>query len=343
MPSRIKSLPIYYGHIIVTAAFIIFAATDIATFSYGIFFKPLAEEFGWTRSVTSGPYSLSLLLFGFSSIFAGTFTDRFGPRLVVTICSLFLGFGLMLMSQIGSLWQLYLSFGLIIAIGRSGGSVPPVSAVAQWFTNNRGLATGITTAAGGMSMLLTAPFATQLLVKYGWRTAYLILGSLALLLTLLPAQLLRPGPGNTVNGLRCNIHKRSEFFKIKEKQVFLLKHTFSNSQFWLIGIIYFIIKFVAISVMVHLVPHITDMGFSPVSAANVMAVCGLINILARVGVGFAADKIGVKLSLIIILSLLSLSLIWLGISEKLWAFHFFALVFGLSWGGGIGNTIFSRC
>ena len=111
-----------------------------AQYSFGVFFKPLLAEFGWTRAVTSGVYSLYMVLQGFLGIIAGRLTDRFGSRLVVTVCGLFLGAGYLLMSQIGAVWQIYLFYGILASIGAAGGWVPLLSTVARWFVKGRGLA-----------------------------------------------------------------------------------------------------------------------------------------------------------------------------------------------------------
>lgn len=79
-----------------------------AQYCFGVFFKPVLNEFGWTRAATSGAYSLYGVSFGFFSIFTGRLSDRFGPRLVITVCGLIIGLGYVLMSQISAIWQIYI-------------------------------------------------------------------------------------------------------------------------------------------------------------------------------------------------------------------------------------------
>ena len=76
----------FYGYIIVIAAFFITMVAYGTQYSFGVFFKPLLTEFSWTRAMTAGAYSLYMVLHGFFSIVAGRLNDRFGPRLVVTVC-----------------------------------------------------------------------------------------------------------------------------------------------------------------------------------------------------------------------------------------------------------------
>ena len=102
----------YYGYILVAAALIIMIVMWGAFFSFGIFFKPVLTEFGWTRAMTSGAFSLATILQGLLSIGMGTLTDRLGPRLALTLSGFLLGLGYLLMSQIEEIWQLYQREGL---------------------------------------------------------------------------------------------------------------------------------------------------------------------------------------------------------------------------------------
>jgi len=127
----------FYGYIVVAASFFIIAIMWGTMYTFGVFFKPLLAELGGTRAVTSGAYSLCYLLSGFFGMIAGSLTDRFGPRLVITGCGLFLGLGYLLMSQASAIWQLYLFFGVIVGAGMGGSFVPLVSTLSRWFIKRR--------------------------------------------------------------------------------------------------------------------------------------------------------------------------------------------------------------
>ena len=111
----------FYGYIVVLAAFLITVTMWGTLYSFGVFFKPLLTEFGWTRAETSGAYSLFIVLHGLVYIVTGRLNDRLGPRIVMIACGFFLGLGYLLLSQISTIWHLYLVYGVIIAIGMSGG------------------------------------------------------------------------------------------------------------------------------------------------------------------------------------------------------------------------------
>jgi cyanate permease len=96
---------VYYGYIILIACFCIILAAFGARAAFGVFFKPILSELGWSNALTSGAYSLSVIVEGMLAIVVGGLTDKFGPRVVLTICGLLLGLGFWLMSLINSAWQ----------------------------------------------------------------------------------------------------------------------------------------------------------------------------------------------------------------------------------------------
>jgi MFS family permease len=120
-----KKLKFFYGYVIVVIAFFIMVIMWGTFYSFGIFFKPLIDEFGWTRAMTSGAFALSHIILSLSSFIAGKFTDRFGPRIVVSICGLFLGTGYLFISHLNAIWQLFLFYGVMIR-NRHGCCIYPV-------------------------------------------------------------------------------------------------------------------------------------------------------------------------------------------------------------------------
>ena len=85
--------------------------------------------------------------------------------------------------------------------------------------------------------------------------------------------------------------------------------------------------------MVHIVPHATDLGISPIVAANILAIIGGITIVGKIGMGIASDRIGNKLSFITSFIVLSVALFLLFGASELWTFYLFAIIFGFGYGG----------
>lgn len=104
---------------VVIAAFFALMASGMVLFCFGVFFKPVSAEFGWTRAETSGAFSLMLILSGFFGMIAGRLGDKFKPGLIAIACGILEGLAYLLMSQIHELWQLYVYYGVLIGTGMS--------------------------------------------------------------------------------------------------------------------------------------------------------------------------------------------------------------------------------
>jgi MFS family permease len=170
-------------------------------YAFGVFFKPVLTEFGWTRAMTSGAFSLSAIVHGLLGFVIGGLTDKFGPRLVITFCGLLLGLGYLLMSQISAVWQFYLFYGVIIGAGMGGSFIPFMTTVARWFSKRRGAMSGIV--AAGTGALIGPPVASRLIVTHGWRVSYALLGCMVLAVTVIAAQFMKRDPakvGQVIDG-----------------------------------------------------------------------------------------------------------------------------------------------
>ena len=102
-----KKQEFFYGHIVVAASLVIMTLTFGVNYSFGVFFQPLAGEFGWSRAMISGAYSISTFVAGFWGIFAGRISDRLGPKILSMMGGFCLGLGFLLMSRVSGLWQVY--------------------------------------------------------------------------------------------------------------------------------------------------------------------------------------------------------------------------------------------
>lgn len=321
------------GYFVVGAAFIIMIVSWGLYIVYGVFFNSFLEEFGWTRALTSGAYSLSSIIAGLLGIVMGGLTDRFGPRLVVTFCGVFLGAGYFLMSRIESVWHLYLFFGIFVGIGMSGLWVPLLSTVARWFTGRRSLMTGIVISGLTIGQMVGPPVISRLIAEYGWRQAYVILGITAFVVVVLAAQLLKRSPV-ILERPPDDMSEEQPQADISVSRDFSLKEAARTTQFWLVAAVFFCFGFIAYGLTVHLVPHITRLGISDISAANVLAVNGGIGIVGNFILGgYMGDRIGNRKTFIIGYILSVASLVWLMPIRELWMLYLFAVVFGLGLGG----------
>ncbi len=323
----------FYGYVIVVAGVLAMIVMYGTQYSFGIFFKPVLTEFGWTRAETSGAYSLFMILQGIFCIITGRLTDRFGPRLVITGSGLFLGLGYILMSQIGAIWQLYLFYGLLAGIGM-GGWVPLLSIVARWFIKRRGLMSGIVVSGVGIGTIAMPPIANQLIFSYSWRTSYIIIGSVALAVMVVTAQFLKREPSE-MGQLPYGADKAEVVSSDSEARAFSVREAIRTRQFWIVSAVYFSFLFCIQTTMVHIAPHATDIGISAIGAASILSVIGALSIFGRLGMGSAGDRVGNRRSLVIVLILMAIAIFWLQFARELWMFYFFALIFGFGYGGSV--------
>lgn len=332
LPSESKKPRFFYGYVIVVAAFFVLIVTHGTQYSFGVFLKPLAQEFGWTREMTSGAYSLEVFLMGLLSIVSGRLTDRFGPRVVISVCGLFLGLGYLLTSRVDSLWQLYLLYGGLIAIGMSGSFVPTASTVARWFVKRRGLMTGIIALGIGLGTMIMPPVATNLSINFGWRVSYTVVGIIALALIIPAAQLFKSDPskmgqfpdGATGTGGGAST-PRNEGLTFRE--------ALRTRQLWLFFGAYVCFGFAIHTVLVHTVAHATDIGVSPTVAARLMTTIGGTSLIGRLGLGAVADRSSNRTALIIGLGTMAAALFWLQFAAQPWMLFLFAAVLGFGYGG----------
>jgi MFS family permease len=332
LSTEVKKPRFFYGYFIVLASFFVLMIVFGAQYSFGVFFKPVLSEFGGTRAATSGAYSLNTILMGFFGIFAGRLSDRFGPRLVVTVCGLLIGLGYLLMSQISTVWQIYLCYGVLISAGTSGMWVPLLSTVARWFVKRRGLASGIIASGTGVGMVFMPPLANQLISSYNWRTSYVIIGLIALVVIVISAQFLRRDPGQ--KGLLAygadTVKTGSTHLNVQGIPV---KEAIRTRQFGIICVMCLCAYFCIQTVMVHTVPNTTDIGVSAAAAATVLSVVGVVSIGGKIIAGSSVDRIGNKRVAIIVFALMAVSFLWLLVANELWMMYLFAAIFGIGFGG----------
>ncbi|UCH20902.1 MAG: MFS transporter [Deltaproteobacteria bacterium] len=323
----------FYGYNIVAAGFVIQAICIGAMFTYGVFFKELQVEFGWSRATISGASSLAFLIMGAVGILAGRLNDRIGPRVIIWVAGISLGLGYLLMSRLQAIWQLYLLYGVLVGIGFSTHDVITLSTVARWFVRRRGMMSGIVKVGTGFGQLLVPLITTALIAAYGWRSSYLIIGTVALVILVAVAQVLRRDPQGVGLLPDGGSNKHSHAGIGSEDQGVPLKAAVRSKQFWTICVAEFAIFFCLLTMIVHIVPHATDLGLPPATAAGVLSTIGGISMLGRIVMGTWNDKIGGKRSLITCFILLLCGLLWLQVAKEAWMLFLFAVIYGFAHGG----------
>ncbi len=320
----------YYGYVIVAVAFVIQIAAWGTFNAYGVFFPSLLEDFGWSRATISGAFSVSQFVIGVSAIFLGGLNDRFGPRLLMTACGFVLGAGYLMMSQVHSVWMLYLYYGLIIGIGLSGPDVVLLSTASRWFTKNRGIMVGIVKVGTGVAIMILPPLINWLIGLQGWRATYAYIGVALFCVVVAGAQFLRRDPGQRQRRVAASAAAAS--YPPLEPGLDL-EQSMKTRRFWMLSLAYFTIFFCSHSIIVHTVKHTEDLGLTAAFGAIVLSIIGGSSIAGRLGMGAASDKIGSKRALIICFVILVVGLLWLLFARTVTTFVVFATIYGFAHGG----------
>jgi MFS family permease len=321
----------FYGYVIVAVAFLLMLIMWGAYYSFGIFFEPLLAQFGWTKAMTSGAFSLSFFLTGILGVLAGRLTDRFGPRVVMTVCGFFLGLGYILVSQATTIWQLYLFYGVVVALGMAASVAPLQSTAARWFVKKRGVMNGIIISGIGVGMVIVPPLAHQLISHHGWRLSYIIVGAVALVLMMLSAQFLRRDPGQ--KGQRPYGENEVEVKSVLPDRGFSLRRAARTWQFWILVMALLCFTMGEGTVLVHIVSHAIGLDISADNAALIIPIIGFISIPGRILLGITGDKIGNKNAYLIGFVFIDVSLFMLLVSRELWMIYLFAVIYGFGYGG----------
>jgi MFS transporter, OFA family, oxalate/formate antiporter len=321
----------FYGYFVVGASLLIMSAMWGGYYAFGVFFKPVLNEFGWTRAMTAGAFSLASIMNGLLTIAMGGLTDKYGPRMVMTVCGLLLGSGFILMSQINDVFRLYLFYGIFVGAGMSGSFIPLMSTVARWFFKRRGLMTGIVAAGSGIGALIGPPVASRLISIYGWRISYAILGGITLLMVVLSAQLIKRDP-KQVGQVPYGENPMEEGGGNLKSEGFSLREVIRVPQFWIFFATGFCYGYCVFAVMVHITPLAIESGISAVRAANILATIGGVSILGKVLLGRAGDIIGNRRTLILGFILMSIALICLAPAKMAWMLFLMTGIFGFAFG-----------
>jgi len=343
---------VFYGWWVVSASAAIIFLTG-GTFYYGFsaLVKPLQDQFGWSRALISGAFSLRTEVGGLASPVVGYLVDRIGARRLLLAGSVLVGAGFILLSRVESVWAFYVAV-MIIAVGTSatGGSVA-LTAAAHWFERQRGRAMAVLTAGAGSSGVMVVVLAT-LIEAFDWREALLIMGlaqwvvciPLSLLVRHRPQEmgllpdgepsLFRPETGRAAALAEANgvadglVHVQDSGLTIGQ--------ALRTRTFWLLSLAMSLAGFGSTAIIVHQVVYVTEAtGLSDEEAAVVAMMMPMVSLVGRLGFGWLADYRDKRQVLAASYALLGLGILLLAAAQEPWQLLFFLLVFSPGWGGSI--------
>jgi len=314
----------------VAGAFTVLFVAYGAQYSFGVFFAALLEEFKWSRASLAGAFSLyaaAYCMFGFP---AGRLTDLWGPRTVIAFGGVFLGSALAGMALVTQLWQPYVLYGLVAALGMGTAYVPCNSTVVKWFVARRGLAVGLASAGGSVGTFVLPPVAQLLVTAVGWRTAYVVFGAGVFLVLNLVARLMHRDPESL--GLHPDGASTPPAAVAEADSPWSLGRAFRSSTFWLLGATFTATWIPVFIPLVHLVPFTRDLGYSPLVAASAVSALGVGAVIGRLVMGGVSDRIGRRPTVGIAMALQAVAFTGFLGAHGLITLFGTAVVFGYSYG-----------
>jgi len=282
----------YYGWRVVLAACLGVMAGfgSLFVYTFSVFVKPLAAEFGWSREAISSGFAIAAVTLGVISPFLGRWIDRFGPRRIILICMMVYVCAIASLSLLRSgLWQFYLTCFVLGVVGNGAAHLAYSRSISTWFQRRLGMALAFVMVGAGLGAMILPVVAQSIISRSGWRAAYASLGGVALLL-----------------GLPLS------WRYIREREV--IGHGFApvahsgmtwqqglrSFAFWIITAILFVSSISMNGAITHLSALLTDRGLTAGNAALCASVLGGSSLLGRIVVGWLLDRFfGPRVALVI--------------------------------------------
>lgn len=252
-------------------------------YTWSLFNQPLVDKFGWELSATAVTFSITSFALAFATLFAGRLQDKWGLRRLIAAAGILLGVGLILSSQVSSLWMLYIVAGAVVGFANGTAYITSLSNLIKWFPERKGLISGISVGAFGTGSLVFKYVNAGLISAFGVSTAFLLWGAIVLIMVVGGSFLLKEAKTAANTATKAGIQQKDYTVKemLKTKQAYLL----------------FVIFFTACMSGLYLVGIVKDIGVSladldVATAANAVALVAIFNTSGRIILGALSDKVG---------------------------------------------------
>ncbi len=319
----------------------------LGLYSFSVFFKPMMNEFGWTRAMTSGAYSLRSIQGGIFSPILGWATDKYGPRIIIIFGALIMGASFVLMYFVNSLLSFYLVYGILTSLGMSAMLyLPTMTAISNWFVRKTSRALSILAIGAGVGGFVCAPAAAFLIKYLGWRLSFVIAG-IVIWVVVLPLSLIirhRPEdkgllpdgdqPSKAPPENNFAPHENPSVANLPSRD-WTLKEALLSKVFWLLAGSFVLSGLAQSVITVHLVPALTDKGISPEKAAFSLGFMVLISIVGRLSFGWLGDFIKKRYLFTVCYCMQAAAIFLLIIAQDMNLVYIFIVVYGVGFGGGI--------
>ena len=282
----------YYGWRVVSAACLGVMAGfgSLFVYTFSVFVKPLATQFGWSREAISGGFAIAAITLGVCSPLLGRWIDHFGPRRVILTCMTVFGCAIASLALLhSSLWQFYVTCFVIGIVGNGAAHLAYSRSISTWFQRRLGTALAFVMVGAGLGAMILPVVAQSIISRSGWRAAYASLGGLALLLGLPLSWRYIRERGVIGNNSAPVAHTGMTW-----------QQGLRSFAFWIITAILFVSSISMNGAITHLSALLTDRGLTAGNAALCASVLGGSSLLGRIVVGWLLDRFfGPRVALVI--------------------------------------------
>ena len=309
---------------------------------------PLEDEFGWRRDVISAALAINVLLFGLTAPFAAALMDRFTVRKVVMSALSVIGIGALLTIWMNQSWHLMLLWGVVVGIGTGSMALVFAATIAnRWFVKKRGLVIGVLTAAGASGQLVFLPTLARLAQDPGWRASSVMISIAAFLMVPLIYLFLKEDPQsiNTTPYGAADNWQPPVLEKGNAARVALvtLRDAAKVRNFWYLVGSFFICGLSTSGLIgTHFIPAAHDHGMAQVTAASLLALIGVFDVVGTITSGYLTDRIDPRKLLFFYYLLRGLSLFLLPsilFSTVEASTLVFVIFYGLDWIATVPPTV----
>jgi MFS family permease len=346
VPVRLRGL--HWAWVVAAVSFVALLGAAGFRSVPGVMMNPLHDEFGWTHGVVGLAMSVNMTLFGLTAPFAAALMDRFGIRPILTVALGMIAAGSALSVIMTASWQLVLLWGVLVGTGTGAISMGFVATIAsRWFESQRGLITGVLTAASATGQLIFLPVVAAVTTSHGWRWASLIVAAAALAVVPLVLVFMRNWPqdkgllpyGSVDAGAAPPSPPGSSFAAAFSGLLIGAR----VPAFWLLAGSFAICGMTTNGLIgTHFIPAANDHGMPTTVAAGLLAVVGILDVAGTVFSGWLTDRVDPRVLLVIYylgrgLSLVALPALLSPHAEPgTWVFIIF---YGLDWVATVPPTI----
>ena len=310
--------------------------------AFAVFFVALIDEFNWGRAEGAMAQSVAMLIYMVMAPVIGTLVGRMDPRKVIVPGIILTAFGLLLCTQIQTLFQFYLFFGVMAGIGITCLSIAPFTVIlAHWFERNRGTANGLAGVGIGMGPLFFVPFLQYLISFWGWRFAFLIFSLLVFAIPLpLNALFLKYKTKELNLPPKANLQKRNDHWdpmdlSSSNQKERMLRDIMKKGRFWILILFPSLTVFGVYVIIVHHVRYLVDLGLDRMWAASLFAMIGALSAGFRFFWGWFSDRFSREITFTLGGICFSSGILFLILFQNIPSpilLYLFAFLFSAGWG-----------